>query len=368
MQHPHRLVRSSFRTLFLSASLAVGALQVAQAHADDTLPLPRPDTERGTLSGSPLDKLPANIQLISRTGMRPDWSPDQKQLVYLDKPLGQIHLYDLATKASRNVSAAFPNFGFTRAHFLVNGDLLLCGPARKVAPSKAGAGRFESVMWVYRAPFTAPPQALGTPCWEGLAVSRNTLRVAWNRSDLRFDAAPAKDFYGEIWAGDIGYNAQGRAYLQNVEKILDRSQLPYEGTIEAQNFRGAGDEELILTGYGGPMDVFGYNLKTHQMRNYSNSPVYEEAESVAPDGKWMLVERNIETVSEPGALDIWRLWLDNGHWERLTHFNRYRGTEHPFYASNPVISPDGKRFAFQMSIDGPTEGEGNGLLIYDLSK
>lgn len=364
--HPH--ARSSFRTLILSTSLALGALQVALAHADDALPLPRPDTERGTLSGSPLDKLPSNIQLISRTGMRPDWSPDQKQLVYLDKPLGQIHLYDFATKASRKVSAAFPNFGFTRVQFLVNGDLLLCGPSREVPPSKAGAGRFESVMWVYRAPFTAPPQALGTPCWEGIAVSRKTSRVAWTRSDLRFDTTPPKDFYSEIWTGDIGYDAQGRAYLHNVAKALDRSQMPYESALEVQDFRGANDEELILTGYGGPLDVFGYNLKTRQLRNYSNSPVYEEAEGISPDGKWILVERNIETVLEPGALDIWRLWLDNGHWERLTHFNRYRGNEYPFYASNPVVAPDGKRFAFQLSIDGPTEGEGNGLLIYDLSK
>ena len=363
----HPLSGAIFRTLILSIGVALNALPNAFASADDS-PLPHPDAERGTLSGSPLDHLPSNIQLISRTGMRPDWSPDQEQLVYLDKPLGQIHLYDLAAKTDRTISAAFPNFGFLRAQFLVNGDLLLCGPAREAPPSKAGTGRFEGVMWVYRAPFTAPPQPLGTPCWEGLAVSRKTLQVAWNRSDLRFDTTPPKNFFGEIWTGEIGYDAQGRAYLHNVEKVLDRSQLPYEGTVEAQNFRGPDDSELIFTGYGKQSEVMGYNRKTHELRNYSNSPVYEEAEGVEPGGQWVLVERNIESAYEPGALDIWRLWFDSGRWERLTHFNRYRGDKYPFYASNPVVAPDGKRFAFQLSIDGPTEGEGQGLLIYNLSK
>jgi hypothetical protein len=358
------MLRISLRIVFSAALLGSCA---GTASAADEGPLPRPDTERGTLTGSPLDHLPKHIQLISRIGMRPDWSPDQKQLAYLDKPLGQIYLFDFATRTGRNISAAFPNFGFLRAHFLVNGDLLLCGPARKVPPSDAGAGRSEGVMWVYRAPFTAPPQALGTPCWEGLAVSRNTLRVAWNRSNLQLGSAPPKDFYSEIWTGEIGYDARGQAYLSKVAKVLDRSQLPFEGVVEAQNFRGDGDIELILTGYGLNCEVMGYNLSTGELRNYSNSPVYEEAEGVAPDGKWMLVERNIETTYEPGALDIWRLWLDGGHWERMTHFNRYRGEKYPVYASNPVVSPDGKRFAFQMSIDGTTEGEGNGVLIYELS-
>lgn len=349
--------------IVLTAALLGGA---SIASAADERSLPRPDTERGTLTGSPLDNLPKHIQLVSRTGMRPGWSPNQKQLVYLDAPLGQIHLFDLATKTSRNVSAAFPNFGFLRAHFLVNGDLLLCGPARKVDPSKPEAGRSEAVMWVYRAPFTAPPQALGTPCWEGLVVSRKTMRVAWTRSNLHLGAEAPKDMYSDIWTGEIGYDANGQAYLSKVEKVLDRSQIPFEAVLEGQDFRGADDSELILTGYGQNCEVMGYNLKTRELRNYSNSPVYEEAESVAPNGKWMLVERNIETTYVPGALDIWRLWLDSGKWERMTHFNRYRGEEHPIYASNPVVSPDGKRFAFQMSIDGPTEGQGNGLLIYDL--
>jgi hypothetical protein len=52
-----------------------------------------------------------------------------------------------------------------------------------------------------------------------------------------------------------------------------------------------------------------------------------------------------------------------GRWERITRFNRYA----PYYASNPAVSPDGDRLAFQLSIDGETEGQGDGILLLDLA-
>jgi hypothetical protein len=72
---------------------------------------------------------------------------------------------------------------------------------------------------------------------------------------------------------------------------------------------------------------------------------------------------------EPGALDIWRLAIDDeadetgGSWERVTFFIRYD----PYYASNPTVSPDGRTLAFQLSIDGDTVGRGDGILLLDLS-
>jgi Tol biopolymer transport system component len=98
--------------------------------------------------------------------------------------------------------------------------------------------------------------------------------------------------------------------------------------------------------------------------NYSNSPVYEEVEGIAPDGSYALVERDLESTATPGPLDIWRLPLDgSGAFERLTFFNRYRGGH---YASNPTVSPDGRTIAFQLSFDGPVEGEGQGILLFDI--
>jgi hypothetical protein len=79
----------------------------------------------------------------------------------------------------------------------------------------------------------------------------------------------------------------------------------------------------------------------------------------------VLVERDLDSAAIPGPLDIWLLPLDGtGVWDRLTRFNRYRGG---WYASNPAVSPDGRHFAFQLSIDGDVEGEGRGLLLFDIA-
>ena len=81
---------------------------------------------------------------------------------------------------------------------------------------------------------------------------------------------------------------------------------------------------------------------------------------------YALVERDLESTATPGPLDIWRLPFDgDGELERLTFFNRYRGG---YYASNPTVSPDGKTVAFQLSFDGPVEGAGQGILLFDLEK
>jgi hypothetical protein len=109
--------------------------------------------------------------------------------------------------------------------------------------------------------------------------------------------------------------------------------------------------------------VLGVDLVTGEVRNYSNSSAYEEAEGVTPDGTAVMVERDLvyEELT-PGALDIWRLGLEDGSWERVTTFNRWA----PFYASNPAVSPDGSTLAFQLSIDGDVEGKGDGILLKDL--
>jgi Tol biopolymer transport system component len=137
--------------------------------------------------------------------------------------------------------------------------------------------------------------------------------------------------------------------------------------LEAQAFRGPKERELLLTAYahqGG--EVIGVDLHDGTATNYSNSPVYEEVEGLAPDGSYALVERDLESTSTPGPLDIWQLRLDgSGEFTRLTYFNRYRGG---YYASNPAVSPDGTTIAFQLSYDGPVEGQGRGILLFDLEE
>jgi hypothetical protein len=198
------------------------------------------------------------------------------------------------------------------------------------------------------------------------------MRIAWNRSDIDYTDPDLADRVvngvSEIWTGEIGYR-DGRAFLFDVERSVERDAVTPIAVLEAQGFRGKDDDKLIFTAYahegGEVMEVeLGEEIGDGGATNLSNSPVYEEVEGIAPDGSYVLVERDLESTAEPGPLDIWRLPLDgSGDFERLTFFNRYRGG---YYASNPTVSPDGKTIAFQLSFDGPVEGEGQGILLFDL--
>lgn len=336
------------------------------------------DPEKGTLDGSPLDDLPEHIRLLSDTGLRPDWSPDGKRLVVLEgAPLGEVAILDVKTGRKRVVTDHFEHRGFSRAYFLHNGDLLLCGPTSGPAPNpdRPEAGRFSGVMSVLRAPFKGSPQPLGISCWEGMGTSRTSMRIAWNRSDIDYTDNDLADRVingvSEIWTGVVRYR-DGRAYLSDVARAVERNAVSPIAVLEVQGFRGTKDNELIFTAYahqGG--EVMGIELADDEIAdgsatNYSNSPVYEEVEGIAPDGSYALVERDLGSTANPGPLDIWQLTLDGtGEFERLTFFNRYRGG---YYASNPTVSPDGKTIAFQLSFDGPVEGEGQGILLFDLKE
>ena len=328
------------------------------------------DPERGTLDGSPLDDLPPHISLLTDFGSRPDWSSDGERILFIDgAPLGDVVELDVATGTMRRLTDGFEHMGFTRAHYLPTGDLLLCGPTSGPLPSDETpeAGRFTGVMSVLRAPFEDAPQALGMPCWEGIVTSDVSLRIAWNRSDIDYTdpdlISRVRDGISEIWTGELRYEGE-RVLLENIDLVIDRTAVFPFAVLEVQDFR-PGTEELIFSAYayaGG--EVMGVDLSTGLVTNYSQSPFYEEAEGVAPNGAWVLVERDLDNVFLPGPLDIWLLPLDGSQaWDRLTRFNRYRG----WYASNPTVNPDGTHIAFQLSIDGDVVAEGGGILLFDLA-
>jgi hypothetical protein len=333
--------------------------------------VPYGDPERGTRDGSPLDDLPAGVSVLTDFGQRPDWSPDGEQLVFLDmSPLGDVWTVDVATGATHKLTGGFEHHGFSRAHFLANGDLLLCGPTSGPQPTadRPEAGRFTGVMSLLRAPFDALPEPLGVPCWEGMAAAHDSMRIAWNRSDIDYTDSDLVDRVvngiTEVWTGEI-VDVGGRAAVANARKVLDRDAFGSLAVFEVQDFRPPDDTELLLTAYayqGG--EVLGLDLDSGAVRNYSSSSAYEEVEGVAADGASTYVERDIAYDGlAPGALDIWQLSLTTPTWKRITYFNRYA----PYYASNPTESPDARTLAFQLSIDGDTEGEGAGLLLLDLT-
>ena len=362
-------------TATAESARAEPAPPVSMAPAPPMEDVPQGDPERGTLQGSPLDDLPEGVTVLTDFGQRPDWSPDGSAIVFLDdSPLGDVWTVDVATGTTRQLTDRFEHRGFSRAAYLANGDLLLCGPTSGPAPTseRPEAGRFTGVLSVLRAPFDEPPQPLGIPCWEGIATARTSMRIAWNRSDIDYTDSDLVDRVvngiTEVWTGEIR-DIDGRATVVNAHKVLDRDAFGSLAVFEVQAFRPPDENELLLTAYayqGG--EVIGLDLDTGVVRNYSNSSAYEEAEGIAPDGDAIYVERDIAYEGvDPGALDVWRLGLrdpSDPSWERVTFFNRYA----PYYASNPSVAPDGQTLAFQLSVNGDVEGQGEGILLLDLSE
>jgi hypothetical protein len=214
-----------------------------------------------------------------------------------------------------------------------------------------------------------PPTPLGEMCSEGPCVSRTKLRIAWT---LTRTQAPDKLKVGQsqIWMGDVEY-VDGVPRIVNRKLALDSDSLGFKCTLECQNFRPPSEEEMTFSSYNyNGTDVFGVNLSTGKVTNYSNAPgQYDEPEGIFPDGQSTLVEcdkhREGKEKRGPGYVDLYRLKLDgSGAMERLTFFNDVEGHK----ASNPVVSDDGKFMAFQAARTKDPAGVGYGIFLYDFEK
>src|SRR5438105_805938 len=130
------------------------------------------------LADNPADHLPPYIQQITSFGERADWSHGGKRILFLSKTFGDAMELELATKRIRNLTQHYPNYGYTRALYLVNGDILLSGP-EKYDLKKPGEARVQCSLYVLDKSLTKPAMPLGTKCSEGPAVSRQHMHIAW---------------------------------------------------------------------------------------------------------------------------------------------------------------------------------------------
>ncbi len=345
------LVRATTRRIVIVAFLAAAPSGCSSSE------------QRALLSGSPADALPPHISQLLAAGLRPDWSGDGRRLLFLDDLVGDVFEVDLESRAVRPLTSHFEHSGFTRARYLANDDVLLCGPKRPTV-SKAERGRWHAELWLLDASLSGPARPLGESCFEGPAVSRQNLRIAWTRSDYPDRVALGRS---EIWTGEVTFEGD-EPRLVNRRKLLDRSDFNYLAFLETQDFRLPEERELIFTAYayrGG--EVMGVDLETGEVRNYSQNWGYDEAEGIFPDGRFVAAEREPDTytLTPHGHIDIWRTALDgSARSERLTYFSEFAG----FGANNPVVSPDGRWMAFQLrAVDAP-HGNGQGIFLFDLDQ
>jgi hypothetical protein len=313
---------------------------------------------------NPADHLPPHIKQVTGFGERADWSHDGKRLLFLSKTFGDAMELDLGTMRIRNRTAHYPHYGYTRALYLSNGDILLSGPAQ-YDPKKAGEARVQCWLYVLDKGGTKPPVPLGTKCSEGPAVSRKRLHFAWTHVAAEYPEEMAAGS-SRMQEADLVYE-DGKPRLAGQRLIIDSKDLPFKCTMETQNYRPPEERELIFSAYGHQgTDVAGIDLTTRKVVNYSDAPgQYDEPEGIFPDGQHTLVECDKQNLKGPGNVDLWKLKLDgSGAYERLTFFSDYPG----YKASNPVVSDDGRFIAFQMAKSTEAAGVGHGIFVLDLEK
>jgi hypothetical protein len=313
---------------------------------------------------NPADHLPPYITQLTAFGERADWSNDGKRILFLSKTFGDAMEIDLQTRMTHNLTAHYPHYGYTRALYLANGDILLAGPA-VFDPAHAGDARVQCFLYVLDKSLTKPAVSLGTKCSEGPAISRHRMHLAWTHVAAEYpEEMPAGS--SRLPEADIIYE-RGLPKLANQRLILDSRELPFKCTMETQNFRPPDEKELTFSAYGYQgTEVCGVDLATKKVVNYSMAPnQYDEPEGIYPDGQYTLVECDKQNHLGAGHVDLWKLKLDGtGQYERITYFSDYPG----YKASNPVVSDDGRFIAFQLAKSSEAAGVGHGIFVYDLDK
>jgi len=307
---------------------------------------------------------PDYIQKVTDFGERADWSHDGKKFLFVERSFGDVYEFDLETKHYKPLTHHYYHGGYARALYLSNGDILLSGP-KDFPGDDWRQARFKlSELWVLSRKLDKPPTRLGELCWEGPAVSRTQLRIAWSQhtGEAYFDGAPY-----QIKVADLDYSS-GEPKLVNARVVLDNQREAIKGRVlEPQNFRPGREQELTVQ-VSGNCEVFGLNCETGELVNYSNDPnSYDEPEGIYPDGNYTLVESSRHNHSNSGGnIDLWKLKLevDNPAWERVTWFN----AAGKYKASNPVVSDDGHYIAFQVAGTREVAGIGHGIYLLDLEK
>ena len=316
---------------------------------------------QGTKQGSPEENLPPDITRLSHFGERASWSPDGKRVAFMEKSFGDAYEIDLSTKAIRLLTH-YAHPGFLRVQFLANGDYFLIG-ARTFTDIRTTRSR-DQEMWILKADAKPGDRAVALEhkISEGVAISRQSMKIAWSNTRGQFPDL-LQEGESVIYTADIV--ADGSApKLENKREVI-RAKAP-ECTLEAQDFRND-DRELIYTCYRSPFaDVLGIDLNTKKVTVYRKlAGEYNEVEGIFPDGRYTLVESSREQLEHnSNYIDIWKLRLepDSQDFTRVTGWGDYLG----YKASNPVVSPDGKQIAFQSARSKDPAGVGYGIFLLTL--
>lgn len=322
-------------------------------------------------SGSPLDHLPPNVEMITHFGERADFSPDNQHIAFMDKSFGDAFTIDLATRQIRCLTCSIPGAVFLRIMHLSNGDYILIGP-EKFVDTRTSRAR-DNELWYLSSKPGSKPVRFGVHLSEGAALSKTSMKIAYSELPAQFPEIPKDNSRLVVAEVDL---SSGAPKLTNRKVVYESHSSAC--ILEAQDFYDD-DSKLTFTCYNHKnlpvnveilSDVMSIDLKSDQVVNMTqHDGTYNEVEGIFPGGKYTCVEGDRQ-VAEIGGnhgmrnIDIWKLKLDGTgkDFVRLTHFNDFEGWK----ASNPVVSTDGKYMAFQAASTKDDAGVGYGILLYQL--
>jgi hypothetical protein len=313
-------------------------------------------------SGSPLDHLPPQIEVLTHFGERADISPDNTKIVFMDKSFGDAFQIDLKSRVIRCVTCNVPGAAFLRIMHLSSGDYILIGP--KTFSDIHLSRTKDNQLWFLSKEPGSKPQPFDEKMSEGAALSKQSMKISYSITHAQDESLPAE--YSALYVADVLVTG-GHASLTNKKRVYESKSKAC--TIEAQDFFDH-DRKMTFTCYEpqGLASVMTIDLSTGKVENMSKAPgTYNECEGIYPDGLYTNVEADRQVAQLGGAhgsrnIDIWKLRLDGTgkDFTRLTHFNDYEG----YKASNPVVSTDGKFMAFQLASPRDEAGVGYGILLY----
>jgi len=322
--------------------------------------------------GDPLANLPPRTRVISSFGERAVFSPDGNRVAFVERAYGDVFEYDLRTGAIRNLTAHIPNSGFLRVHYMKDGSYLLLGP-RKMGESREETRASHIELWWIDAKAEGQMIPLGLTLYEGLAVSPLSNRIVWGNVSPNVGKLP-NGIRGKssLSIGEVRLE-NGVPRLAAVRTLVTRDW--DQCLLEAQDFFDS-DRQITATCYVltrskmpgakriAESQVYTIDLASGAMTHIPTPiELYAEAEGIFPDGRRTTVECGNDQAK---GLDLCLLELtpDHPRYTRLTRAQDYG--EYRF--SNPQVSRDGRKIAFQIGLAREEAGSGRGILIMDLGE